>query len=80
MCRLWVASGPAWVSLEALEGAVRIMPSLVACLVGRSTAVAVRLELGSTLVAVGLELGWGEVWLEFAFSLGLSWRLVWSLV
>ena len=64
-----MASGPAWVSLEALEGAVRIMPSLVACLVGRSTAVAVRLELG-----------WGGVWLGFAFSLGLSWRLVWSSV
>ena len=56
MCRAWVASGLAWVSLGALEGAVRLMSSLVAGLVGRSTSAAVRLGLDSALVAVGLEL------------------------
>ena len=56
MFRPWVALGLAWVSLGALEGAVRLMSSLVACLVGRSTSAAVRLELDSALVAVGLEL------------------------
>ena len=56
MCRPWVASGLAWVSLEALEGAVRLMSSLVACLVGRATSATVRLGWDSALVAVRLEL------------------------
>ena len=51
-----MSSGLAWVFLGALEGAVRVMSSLVACLSGRSTSAAVRLGWDSALVAVGLEL------------------------
>ena len=71
MCRPWVASGLGWVSLGALVGAVRIMSSVVACVLGRSPSAAVRLGRESALVAVGL---------EFSFALGWSWRLVWSWV
>ena len=71
MCRPWVASGLDWVSLGALVGAVRIMSSVVACVLGRSPSAAVRLGWESALVAVGL---------EFSFALGWSWRLVWSWV
>ena len=66
-----MASGLGWVSLGALVGAVRIMSSVVACVLGRSPSAAVRLGRESALVAVGL---------EFAFALGWSWRLVWSWV
>ena len=71
MCRPRVASGLDWVSLGALVGAVRIMSSVVACVLGRSPSAAVRLGWESALVAVGLEL---------SFALGWSWRLVWSWV
>ena len=66
-----MASGLAWVSLGALEGAVRIMSLLVARLFGRSPSAVARLGWESALVAVGL---------EFAFSLVWSWKLVWSWV
>ena len=43
MCWPWVASGLDWVLLGALVGAVRIMSSVVACVLGRSPSAAVRL-------------------------------------
>ena len=64
-----MASDPAWLLLEALEGAVRTMSSLVDCRVGRSTP-----------VSAGLGLEWCEVGFGFASSLGLIGRLVWSSV
>ena len=51
-----MALGLAWVSLGAFEGAVRIMSSLVACLVGRFALVAAGLRWDSALVSVRLEL------------------------
>ena len=67
--RALVASGPAWLLLEALERAVRTMSSLVDCRVGRSTP-----------VSAGFELGWCEVGFGFAPSLWLGLELVWSSV
>ena len=64
-----MASGPAWLLLEALEGAVKTMSSLVDCWFGRSTP-----------VSTGFELGWCEVGFGFASSLGLGLELVWSSV
>ena len=64
-----MASGPAWLLLKALEGAIRTMSSLVDCRVGRSTP-----------VSAGLGLGWCEVGFGFAPSLGLGLELVWSSV
>ena len=60
-----MASDPVWFLLEALEGAVRTMSSLVDCWVGRSTP-----------VSAGLELGWCEVGFGFATTLGFGLELV----